>query len=283
MKKILPNSFIVGAAKCGTTSLSHWLSRHHDVCLSNPKETNFFNIHFMKGSQYLHECYENKYDNESVIMDASTNYGLVGYVPQRIADLCGSHSKIIYMVREPISRAYSQWWMFNNYHAGRIANDFDFVMFENLREFSPFKYELEEGYMSTTNGRNGNYKIDFIEQGLYATNVMRYIDVFGINNVKVITQDDLQDDPIGTYSECCEFLGVEFDISMVDQIGFERMKVAEKKKPIKGDLESIFENHKYVSKKLVQIYAPQISLLSEITGEDLLSKWGYRKLMDVYK
>jgi hypothetical protein len=39
---VLPNLLIVGAAKCGTSSLHHYLDQHPDVSMSRPKETNFF-------------------------------------------------------------------------------------------------------------------------------------------------------------------------------------------------------------------------------------------------
>ena len=38
----LPNFFIVGAAKSGTTSLYHHLCQHPDVFMSPVKEPNFF-------------------------------------------------------------------------------------------------------------------------------------------------------------------------------------------------------------------------------------------------
>jgi len=41
-KPILPNFLIVGAAKCGTTSLYYSLKQHPDVFMSNPKEPDFF-------------------------------------------------------------------------------------------------------------------------------------------------------------------------------------------------------------------------------------------------
>ncbi len=37
-----PNLFILGAGKCGTTSLYHLLQRHPDIHVSTPKEPSFF-------------------------------------------------------------------------------------------------------------------------------------------------------------------------------------------------------------------------------------------------
>lgn len=40
--KAQPNTFIIGAPKCGTTSLARWLGEHPDVFMSNPKEPYYF-------------------------------------------------------------------------------------------------------------------------------------------------------------------------------------------------------------------------------------------------
>lgn len=44
MKK--PNFFILGAPKCGTTSLAYWLSEHPQVFMSPVKEPNYFNFDY---------------------------------------------------------------------------------------------------------------------------------------------------------------------------------------------------------------------------------------------
>ncbi|WP_040414858.1 sulfotransferase [Desulfococcus multivorans] len=37
-----PDFFIIGAPRCGTTSLSRYLSKHPDICFSRPKEPHYF-------------------------------------------------------------------------------------------------------------------------------------------------------------------------------------------------------------------------------------------------
>ncbi len=38
----LPNFFLVGAPKCGTTSLFHYLGQHPEIYISPTKEPNYF-------------------------------------------------------------------------------------------------------------------------------------------------------------------------------------------------------------------------------------------------
>ena len=42
----MPNLFIIGAAKCGTTSLHHYLDQHPEVSMSEVKEPRYFCRHF---------------------------------------------------------------------------------------------------------------------------------------------------------------------------------------------------------------------------------------------
>ena len=42
MLEIRPNFFIVGAPKCGTTSLDEYLRQHPNVFISRPKEPHYF-------------------------------------------------------------------------------------------------------------------------------------------------------------------------------------------------------------------------------------------------
>ena len=58
MKQLKPNFFIIGAPKCGTTSLSVYLSEHREIVMSHPKEPHYFSTDIENGrmtdqSKYL--------------------------------------------------------------------------------------------------------------------------------------------------------------------------------------------------------------------------------------
>ena len=50
MKKSLPDFLIVGAAKCGTTSLGDYLNEHKDMFICNPKEPKYLTYSFLKNA-----------------------------------------------------------------------------------------------------------------------------------------------------------------------------------------------------------------------------------------
>jgi len=109
-----PNLFIIGAAKCGTTSLHHFLAQHPDVFMSHLKEPGFFvpefRYHPKDPDWYLGlfaEAVGVRYAGES-----STHYTkrpLFEGVAQRLYAF-SPDARLIYVMRDPIERAISHYW-----------------------------------------------------------------------------------------------------------------------------------------------------------------------------
>ena len=53
-----PNLFLIGAPKCGTTSLASYLSDHPQIFVSDPKEPHFFNTDSENRKTWNWEEYE---------------------------------------------------------------------------------------------------------------------------------------------------------------------------------------------------------------------------------
>lgn len=115
-----PNFLIIGAAKCGTTSLASALSAHLDCCMSQPKEVCFFqdtidskpNVNYEKGWPWYQKAFDH-YKGESAVGEATPAYSDRDRSPltaQRIYDF-NPGMKIIYLVRDPLNRQLSAWRM----------------------------------------------------------------------------------------------------------------------------------------------------------------------------
>lgn len=105
---------VIGAPKCGTTTLCTLLGEHPEVFMTNPKEPVFFGQGFyMKRRDW--QWYANLFKgvtDEKAIGEGSVQY-TTSY-PGRLADPAVIHSsypdlKLIYMVRNPIKRIESHW------------------------------------------------------------------------------------------------------------------------------------------------------------------------------
>ena len=58
-----PSFFIIGAPKCGTTSLADWLRDHNNIFMSDPKEPHFFNTDSNHHSVFSLNQYQSLFDS----------------------------------------------------------------------------------------------------------------------------------------------------------------------------------------------------------------------------
>lgn len=109
---VLPNLIVIGAMKCGTTSLHRYLDLHPEIGMSNPKELNFF-LEAPDGSWHRGiEWYAAHFDPAMAVRgDASPAYANAprsAGTAERIASVVPD-ARLIYMVRDPLARAVSNW------------------------------------------------------------------------------------------------------------------------------------------------------------------------------
>ncbi len=105
-----PNFFIIGAPKCGTTSLHHYLSSHSQITMSVPKEPHYFSTDIKNGGirdkeEYL-GCFSHSDEKTVAVGESSTLYLYSKVAVQNIYDF-NKKSKFIVMVRNPIEIAQS--------------------------------------------------------------------------------------------------------------------------------------------------------------------------------
>ncbi|OKL39280.1 sulfotransferase domain-containing protein [Pontibacter flavimaris] len=111
---MIKNIIIIGAMKCGTTSLYDYLIKHPEICPCVIKEPEYFSISmghkkFKKG-QYL-ELFNIDQVSHKFTLDASTGYTKFpteNGVPRRIKEY-GLSPKFIYVIRNPYERIRSHY------------------------------------------------------------------------------------------------------------------------------------------------------------------------------
>lgn len=109
------NTIIIGVQKCGTTTLSHYLSQHPEINFCKQKEPDFFSKSkdWKKELKSYHELYTSseKSAKKKIWMEASTTYSwLLEYpeVPKRLHEYNKS-LKFIFIIRDPIARIKSHY------------------------------------------------------------------------------------------------------------------------------------------------------------------------------
>lgn len=206
--KTLPNFFIVGAARSGTTSLDRYLSQHPEIYLSPKKETHFFAAdHFPlclgPGDNRLTRLLIRDEDQYTRLFASTSGAKAIGessvfylYFPttaERIAQTIPD-AKILILLREPVARTYSAYTF--TLRDGR----------ENLTLEEALRQEEERK-------RQGWEPIWWYKElSLYYKQVKHYLEVFGTQQVKVLLYDELFANPEQKLREVFAFLGVREDV-----------------------------------------------------------------------
>jgi Sulfotransferase domain len=182
--QVLPNLFIVGAAKCGTTSLHYYLDQHPSISMSTVKEPGIFSDQAWREGIAR---YEGILDARAPVRgESSTNYTkhpAFPDVPSRIAKVV-PEPKLIYVVRDPLSRCVSQW--VHNVAAGRESRSLN----DALRDFD----DPENLYVWC---------------GRYASQIERYLEHFPISDLLVLEHAKLLEDRLPTLTRVFRFLAVD--------------------------------------------------------------------------
>lgn len=134
-------AFIIGAMKCGTTTLHTLLEQHPAITVSKKKEPDFFH----KPGETAAEDYEAifpKLDKSRHVwtLDGSTSYSKTKRwpsAPQRIAALPGA-KRIVYIMRDPVDRIESH--IAHKIARGEWETGYDVEM---LRDTSCYGSQLE--------------------------------------------------------------------------------------------------------------------------------------------
>ena len=194
-----PDFFIVGAPKCGTTSMRAFLGQHSEIFMPSNVEPHFFGTdalspHFFRDEQkYLPLFALAK--NEKRVGEKSTWYLYSKRSAAEIKEFQPSAS-IIIMLRNPVDQIYS-------HHGFRVH-----IGHESLVDFEA-ALEAEEDLRKVLR-REVPFSL-YRETPRYTHQVKRYLDVFGRANVHIIIFDDFISDPAGVYRETLGFLRVNPD------------------------------------------------------------------------
>lgn len=207
----MPNFFIIGAQKAGTTSLYHYLAQHPQVYMSPVKEPCFFNYELNSDGEVIDEGFGSPgrrraprfsgiedyrasfqgTNGEVAIGEASPPYIYVPGTAERIARYAPD-ARVIALLRNPADRAYSAFL-----HAVRIGR-------EPLTDFAQALRE-EQNRIS----ENWHYTYHYRSRGFYYLQLGRYYEVFERERVGVWLYEDLRRDPAEVAQSIFRFLEVD--------------------------------------------------------------------------
>ena len=201
-KRKIPNFFIVGAAKAGTSTLWKCLKEHPHIYMPDDelyKEPGFFSdLYGIEDFAKYLNLFAHARSFHKAIGEATTAYLTDPFSARNIKKIIPD-AKIIIILRNPADRAYSLYnWM--------VQEGYEYApSFEQA-----LKLEDKRINKKIPNFWEPGYKWDYLyfRSGLYYEQVERYIDLF--SNILILKFDDFIYNPIITYQNICDFLEIGF-------------------------------------------------------------------------
>lgn len=204
-----PNLFIIGAPKCGTSALAHYLSEHPNVFLSNPKEPFFLcddyphlrKQHFLETvDDYLTLFSEARPETHEVVGEASTNY-LRSRVAVEKALAMSPNAKFIVMLRNPVDVVHA-------FHMEQV-----FARNEDVRDFET-AWRLQEQRAAGKQIPPACRAPEFLQYrdiAMFSDQIERFFALVPERQRIILLQEDMKADTKSVYDDVIAFLGLQSD------------------------------------------------------------------------
>ena len=287
-----PNFFLVGSAKCGTSSMHEYLKKHPDITMSEIKEPDYYY------RDYHHSIREgfnrrNKPKNmreylrlfikdNKRIGESSARYFKSLTAPYLIKRDY-PNAKILIILRNPVDMLYSLYKSMLIYR----EDEEDFIK------------AIE--YKEVRQGKGDEIIPPYMEYVDYYNNTKRWLDLFGIESVKVIILEEFLKNKQKIFNEILGFLDLKEIIIKFDIVNGQKLVkhknindfICKLTRVIPGFLKFRFltilirkfrqrylleydkkeitpkKEKKYILKKL----KPEIIKLGELLDKDLINLW----------
>ena len=178
----LPDFLIIGAMKCGTSTLQAQLAHQPGVFMTTPKEPNYFSDDpvFAKGQAWYEALFAEAAPDD-LKGEASTHYTKLPTHPETIARMrvVLTTPRLIYMIRDPMSRAISHY--IHGWSEGRFGPD------------------AAEAFRQTP---------ELVEYGCYGMQIAPYVEAYGADRIHLTSLEQVNADPEAEFGRIAAFLGL---------------------------------------------------------------------------
>jgi len=200
----LPGLFVIGAMKSGTNYLRKLLGRHPSIFMTEVDEPSYFvdpdELKVIWPEMWAHGYWRDERNylqlfasagDATILGEASTNYTkipLVSGVAERL-HMFNPDARLIYLLRDPVERAVSQYWHMVRYHS----------------EYRSIAAAIR-------------HDPQYVAVSHYAMQLAPFRERFGDDRLMVLTHEALIRDPVTTMEALYRWLGL--DPACVDIAGF---------------------------------------------------------------
>lgn len=213
-----PKLLIIGAQKCGTTSLHYYLNQHPSFGRGLKKEAHYFNreIHFGKTL----DNYESDFSGSrsKIYIDATPAYF---YQPDTAMNIHKAYPniKMLVLLRDPVKRTYSAWnhsrirfenasYIKDKKNMQKREGDLLYEKFFQGRKTFPTFREAIDIELELIKA-NSAYEPAILRRSLYLEQLEEYWKYFGKDQIKIIGFKEFVSNIKNTLGDIEDFIGVE--------------------------------------------------------------------------
>ncbi|HEV2809033.1 MAG TPA: sulfotransferase [Acidimicrobiales bacterium] len=208
--RVLPHFLVLGAQRCGTSSLYKYLGRHPCIAPSLRKEVGYFTSSYGEdvGWYRAHFPLEAraklmaKAGQQLLSFEATPDYLLHPLAPARVMQLLPD-ARFVVLLRDPVDRAFSHYL-----HMRRLG--FETRTFERAIEEEPMTVATDLARIHLDAGHDPKqfHRFSYAARSRYVEQLERWMNAFPRERFLVLDSSALYSDPRPTYQEILRFLGL---------------------------------------------------------------------------
>lgn len=205
----LPHFIIIGAMKCGTSTLQTQLARQRGVFMSTPKEPNYFSDDavFAKGQDWYEGLFAPAAPGD-LKGEASTHYTKLPTYPQTLMRMQAvlPAPKLVYMIRNPMERAVSH-----------------------------YIHEWTEGRLGADAARAFRETPQIASYGCYGMQIAPFAAAYGVEHILLTSLEQITADPDAAFVQIAQFLGLPEGAAWVHDLPAQNVSAARiRRLPLQG-------------------------------------------------
>ena len=209
--RLLPDFLIIGAPRCGTTSLFYYLAEHPQIVPSATKELHFFDDHYAKGMRWYRAQFpttvqkyyaEHMRKRDFFTGEATPAYLFYPHAAERIAKAL-PNVKLIVLLRNPVDRAFSHYWLLSRVNKETLS-------FEEAikREQAKIGSERERILVEANRASQEYRQFSYLTQGMYVDQLQHWMKYYPREQFLVLKSEDMYSNPAETIQQTLAFLGL---------------------------------------------------------------------------
>ncbi|WP_371060683.1 sulfotransferase [Rhodosalinus sp. 5P4] len=205
----LPDFLIIGAMKCGTSTLQAQLAHQKGVFMSTPKEPNYFSDDqiYARGRSWYEALFADAAPGD-LKGEASTHYTKLPTYPQTLPRMRAmlDAPRLVYMIRNPMVRAVSHY--IHEWTEGRVGSD------------------AREAFHATP---------EIAAYGFYGMQIAPFAEAYGPDRILLTSLEQISADPEAAFAEIRDFLGLPYGAAWVHDMPAQNVSAARMRRlPMQG-------------------------------------------------